>query len=88
MSEEPQSPLIKSGRVVGIFGQELSDDVIASFTSGFAHLPLACEILLPSGRRVLCTHGGIPRFNGPPLDNNKLALLKDPYHDQRDLRRP
>ena len=28
--------------------------------------------------RILCTHGGIPRFNGPPRDNDALAFLRSP----------
>jgi hypothetical protein len=28
--------------------------------------------------RILCSHGGIPRFSGPPKDNDMLAFLRGP----------
>eukprot|EP00760_Papus_ankaliazontas_P002269 PhM_4_TR10917/c0_g1_i2/m.44086 len=62
-----------------MFGSALGEEVLQACLEVFTHLPIACDITVPrSGRRILCTHGGIPRFRGPPTDDDGMRTLKDP----------
>ena len=61
---------------IQVFRQTVGDEVLSTATtergaqSSPAPLPYMC--------RILCTHGGFPRFNRDPLEPNKLAALRDP----------
>eukprot|EP00759_Apiculatamorpha_spiralis_P015557 PhF_6_TR22244/c0_g1_i2/m.31417 len=61
-----------------LFGAEQGKQVFELCCKVFQHLPLACDVAMPSGRHVLCTHGGIPRFDSSPLNFDTIALLKSP----------
>jgi protein phosphatase len=60
--------------------------VFKMVTRVFRHLPLACELVVPApadrpgepATKILCAHGGFPRFEGDPRDEGKLALLHEP----------
>ena len=66
------------GQCVSRMGEQIGTKVFRQVTRCFRHLPLACELECPvSGAKMLCSHGGFPRFtDGKPRgERDKLALL-------------
>jgi hypothetical protein len=61
------------------FGAERGTRVFRSVTRVFKDLPLACELVFPGNlnAKILCTHGGFPRFSiRDPSSFDRLNLLR------------
>eukprot|EP00667_Euglena_gracilis_P009519 EG_transcript_9673 len=56
------------------FGDELGMSVWNSINGVFRVLPLAACI----DSKIFCSHGGIPRYYGPPENDDRLKVLKSP----------
>jgi hypothetical protein len=65
------------GQCTAIFGDGEGRQLFASITSLFRHFPLAAFLTTDNGV-ALCTHGGFPRFSGPPKEDDQLQALRSP----------
>eukprot|EP01012_Entosiphon_sulcatum_P034989 TRINITY_DN4442_c0_g1_i2.p1 TRINITY_DN4442_c0_g1~~TRINITY_DN4442_c0_g1_i2.p1 ORF type:complete len:500 (-),score=62.91 TRINITY_DN4442_c0_g1_i2:152-1549(-) len=57
-----------------VFGEELGTTVWTACNDVFKYLPLAACI----ADQVFCSHGGIPRYYGPPDSDDRITLLSSP----------
>jgi len=60
-----------------LFGAVLGNQLFDAVTSLFRHFPLACEVQV-GPRKIFCSHGGFPRFQGDPREHDSLGKLNQP----------
>ena len=57
-----------------LFGDMLGEEVWLKCNRVFAHLPLTASI----DKKIFCTHGGLPRYNGGPDNRMDMLRSRDP----------
>lgn len=57
-----------------IFGEEMGMTVWNAINAVFKVLPLAACI----DKKIFCSHGGLPRYYGPPENDDRIKILQSP----------